>query len=205
MTVRLPAPPVLLVEDDPALRALISVALQSRFEIVAVDSRAAALSALRSNPAIAVALVDLGLPPAPHGPGEGLALLQALRLEGLAIKAIVLTGQDQEAAAMAAIQEGAFDFLGKPASLSAILGAIERALLFARKEKELATRGIARLAISAPLGEGLRNVRDAAEERLVRQVLQETAFNIHESARRLGIKRENIYYLLKKFGIVRDA
>ncbi|HZX33079.1 MAG TPA: response regulator [Rhodocyclaceae bacterium] len=196
---------ILLVEDDPALRALVVSALARNFEVIEAENRPEALAALHARPEILAALIDLGLPPEPHSPREGLAILQALRTEGLPVKAVVLTGQDDEAAALAAIQEGAFDFLGKPAPLAAIAAAIERAIFFAAKERELARRGVARLAISAPLGEGLRNVRDEAEERLVRQVLQNTAFNVHEAARRLGVKRENVYYLLKKFGITRDA
>lgn len=197
--------PILVVEDDPALRALIAGTLARTFEVIEAASRIEALAALHGNPEIPVALIDLGLPPEPHSAREGLGILQTLQTEGLPVKAIVLTGQDEETAALAAIREGAFDFLGKPAPLAAITAAIERALFFARKERELASRGVARLAISAPLGEGLRNVRDEAEERLVRQVLQNTAFNVHEAARRLGVKRENVYYLLKKFGITRDA
>lgn len=201
----IPTTSLLLVEDDPALRTLISGALPLLFRIVTADCRKKALAVLRNSPEISVALIDLGLPPAPHGSEEGVALLRAIRQDGLAVKAIFLSGQDQEETAVEAIREGAFDFLCKPASLDAISGAIDRALLFSRKEKKLTEKGIARLAISAPLGQGLRNVRDEAEERLVRRVLQDTAFNIHEAARRLGIKRENVYYFLKKFGIVRDA
>ncbi|MGE5491601.1 MAG: response regulator [Actinomycetota bacterium] len=197
--------PILVVEDDPALRALIAGALAKTFEVIETASRIEALAALRGNPEIPVALIDLGLPPESHTAREGLGILRTLQAEGLPVKAIVLTGQDEETAALAAIREGAFDFLGKPAPLAAITAAIERALFFARKERELANRGVARLAISAPLGEGLRNVRDEVEEKLVRQVLQNTAFNVHEAARRLGVKRENVYYLLKKFGITRDA
>lgn len=198
-------PPILLVEDDPALRTLVAGSLARSFKVIEAENRSEALAALRAMPEILAALIDLGLPPEPHSPREGLAILQALQAEGLPVKAVVLTGQDEEAAALAAIREGAFDFLGKPAPLAAITAAIERAIFFARKERELARQGIARLAISAPLGEGLRNVRDEAEEKLVRQVLQDTAFNVHEAARRLGVKRENVYYLLKKFGITRDA
>ena len=184
---------------------MLAVALAPGHTIFEAGDRKSALLLLRENPDIQVALVDLGLPPFEHTPEEGLALLHAVRLEGMPVKLIVLTGQDQESAALAAIEAGAFDFLSKPASIPAIQASLSRAELFARKERELSGQGIARITISAPLGEGLRNVRDEAEERLVRQVLQDTAFNIHESARRLGVKRENIYYFLKKFGIVREG
>jgi DNA-binding NtrC family response regulator len=116
----------------------------------------------------------------------------------------VLTGQEQNAAALAAIREGAFDFLPKPASSATILQAVQRSLLFLEKEREMQQDGLTRIAINAHIGDGLKNVRDDAEEKLVRQVLKETGFNVHQSAKRLGVKRENIYYFLKKFGIQRE-
>jgi transcriptional regulator with GAF, ATPase, and Fis domain len=84
------------------------------------------------------------------------------------------------------------------------LHAINRALLFLQKERELGKEGITRIAINAQIGDGLKSVRADAEERLVRQILKETGFNVYQSAKRLGVKRENIYYFLKKFGIARD-
>jgi len=53
------------------------------------------------------------------------------------------------------------------------------------------------------VSDGLKSVRDEVEEKLVRQVLQETGFNVNQSAARLGLKRESLYYFLKKFGIER--
>jgi transcriptional regulator with GAF, ATPase, and Fis domain len=47
-------------------------------------------------------------------------------------------------------------------------------------------------------------VREEAEEKLVRQVLKDTGFNVYKSAEKLGIKRESIYYFMKKFQISRD-
>ena len=81
---------------------------------------------------------------------------------------------------------------------------MRRALLFLQKEQELGREGVTRIAINAQIGEGLKGVRTDAEERLVRQILKETNFNVYQSAKRLGVKRENIYYFLKKFGIERD-
>ncbi len=196
---------ILLIEDDPALAELMAGALEVRgYQTFHAMQRAAALDLLAEHPEIAVILLDLGLPPHQHDMTEGLAALAAITVSGHPAKVIVLTGQDQEAAALQAIRGGAFDFLSKPAPMLSIQAAVERALLFGKKELELAEQGITRIQFNAVIGEGLKQVRDDAEEQLVRQVLRETQFNIHESARRLGIKRENVYYFLKKFGIVRQ-
>jgi transcriptional regulator with GAF, ATPase, and Fis domain len=68
----------------------------------------------------------------------------------------------------------------------------------------MAAEGLTRLQINARICDGLKAVREDAEERLVRQVLKETGFNVYQSAARLGLKRESIYYFLKKFGINRQ-
>jgi DNA-binding NtrC family response regulator len=197
---------LLLVEDDPALRTMLRGLLELQdFVASEAQSRSEALEKLRATPAIAVIILDLGLPPHAHEITEGIATLKAIQDAILPVKVIVLTGQDQEAAALEAVREGAFDFLAKPASADAILRAVRRALLFLQKERELGQQGITRIAINAQISDGLKGVRVDAEERLVRQILKETGFNVNQSAKRLGVKRENIYYFLKKFGIERDA
>jgi DNA-binding NtrC family response regulator len=197
---------ILIVEDDPALRTMLRGVLELHdFTVSDAESRAAALAKLRADAGITVVILDLGLPPHAHEIVEGIATLKAIQADILPIKVIVLTGQDQEAAALEAIREGAFDFLAKPAPAEAILSAVRRALLFLQKERELAQQGITRIAVNAQISEGLKGVRTDAEERLVRQILKETGFNVNQSAKRLGVKRENIYYFLKKFGIERDA
>jgi DNA-binding NtrC family response regulator len=50
---------------------------------------------------------------------------------------------------------------------------------------------------------GLKQVRNEAEKQLFLQVWQQSNENVHETARRLGIKRENVYYLMDKFGVMR--
>jgi two-component system, response regulator RegA len=196
---------ILLVEDDPAIRVLLRGMLELQdFSVDECDGRVAALQKLRADPEIGIVILDLGLPPNAHDITEGIATLKAIQNDILTAKVIVLTGQDQEAAALEAIREGAFDFLAKPAGADAILGAVRRASLFLQKERQLDLQGVKRIAINAQVGDGLKGVRSDAEERLVRQVLKETGFNVFQAAKRLGVKRENIYYFLKKFDIQRD-
>src|SRR5208282_4378839 len=75
----------------------------------------------------AVVTMDLGLPPRPDDPTEGLQLLEDVH--GLApdTKVIVLTGQNDRANALKAIALGAYDFCEKPFEPVILTLMIERA------------------------------------------------------------------------------
>lgn len=196
---------ILLVEDDQVLRMMLRNVLETNnYGIIESDSRPDAVARIGKNTEIAVAIVDLGLPPVEHTTLEGLALIRTLNSDHPHVKLIVLTGQDEEQSAFDAIREGAFDFLAKPARSSDILMAVQRAFLFHRKEQDMMADGLARLQFNARYTDGLKAVREEAEEKLVRHVLKETGFNVYKSAEKLGIKRESIYYFMKKFQITRD-
>jgi DNA-binding NtrC family response regulator len=199
-------PRILLVEDDPALRHVLRNVLEiNGYNIQEADSKVTAEKILKSDPEIAVVVLDLGLPPSPHTTTEGLAIIKSIVEQLYAAKIVVLTGQDEESSALAAIKEGAFDFLAKPSKSEDIINSVQRAVLFYQKERELSEdQGLTRLQINARVEDGLKAVREDAEEKLVRQVLKQTEFNVYQSAARLGLKRESIYYFLKKFGIKRD-
>lgn len=197
---------ILLVEDDPALRAVLKSVLELQgFKVLETDSKVGAMAILNDddNP-IHVMILDLGLPPKAHTTEEGLDVIRSTTQAMHTTKIIVLTGQDEEKSALDAIREGAFDFLSKPASSEDILASVNRAILFHSKEQDLSAGGMTRLQLNAKVADGLKAVREEAEEKLVRQVLKDTDFNIYRSAEKLGIKRESIYYFMKKFGINRD-
>ena len=197
---------ILLVEDDSALRSVLKSVLEMQgYIILETDSRIGALDILNDEANVVnVMILDLGLPPKAHTTEEGIDVIRQTVMAMHATKIIVLTGQDEEKSALDAIREGAFDFLSKPASADDILAAVNRAVLFHSKEKDLSADGMARLQLNAKVADGLKAVREEAEEKLVRQVLKDTGFNIYRSAEKLGIKRESIYYFMKKFGINRD-
>ena len=202
------APPqaVMVVEDDPSLADLIGFMLGGAgHHVVSAGDRSGAMQLARAYPEISIALCDLGLPPRPNQVEEGITLIGQLLQLRPQFKIIVVTGQDQQAAALAAIRAGAFDFLAKPVAPAQVLAAVERAQLFVRTEANLLEAGESRITIAARLEEGIREAGEAAAERLLRQVLADTGFNVAESARRLGLQRENLYYFIKKFGIQRDA
>lgn len=196
---------ILLVEDDIALRKMLFNSLEMQnFDVIEADNRQSAIETLKTEPNISVVILDLGLPPMEHTTDEGLAVIREIITELFPVKIIVLTGQDEQRSALEAIREGAFDFLSKPASFEDILLSVNRAFLFHDKEMAMSADGISRLQVNTKTSDGLKAVREEAEEKLVRQVLKDTGFNVYQTAAKLGIKRESIYYFMKKFGITRD-
>ena len=197
-------PAVLLVEDDAALRGYLADALQEAgFAVQLAHDRPTAVAAIALPTAPAVVLLDLGLPPQPSTMREGLLALQdILRLQP-PTKVIVLTGQDESAAAQEAVRLGAFDFLTKPTSMAVVLQALQRASLFAREEARMVLRGESRIAVTVRLGDGPKEAGAQAEEQLLRRSLAAAGYNVTLAARQLGVAREHLYYYLNKYGIQR--
>lgn len=199
------APKLLIVEDDDSLASYLASSLTSSgYEVKLVGDRAAAKASFSVETPNLV-LLDLGLPPAPSTMAEGLAVLDDCLARSPLSKVIVLTGQDENVAALEAIRRGAFDFLVKPTSIPQIKNALRRALLFLREETRMAEAGEARVQLTARFDEGPKEVAAAAEEQLLRRTLVETGYNIAEAARRLGLAREHVYYYLNKYGIRRPG
>src|SRR5437764_892805 len=103
---------LLIVEDDPALQKQMCWAFDQYATIVAGDRESAVASVRRHEPAVVT--MDLGLPPRPDDPSEGLQLLEQVHALAPDTKVIVLTGQNDRANALKAIALGAYDFCEKP-------------------------------------------------------------------------------------------
>lgn len=192
---------ILLVEDDVALRKQIRFSLESAFSIFEAGNRKDAIDALKTNK-IDVVILDLGLPPHKGTPDEGLKVLEHI-LEKYTCKVIILTGQKTEDIALEAIKSGAFDYLLKPASIEKILYSVERALLFKETEDKLEKLGIKKISLEVEMGKGLQTLRDEADKNIILSILKDTNFNVYKSAKILGVKRESLYYFLRKFGVKR--
>ncbi len=117
--------PLMIVEDDPALQKQMQWAFDKHETVVASDRDTAIAQLRRYEPAVVT--LDLGLPPHPDAPTEGLALLDEIHALAPDTKVIVLTGQDDRANALKAIALGAYDFCPKPFEPEILSLTIERA------------------------------------------------------------------------------
>ena len=125
--------PILLVEDKDSLRAMLRHALEAQGHTVieARDQPEAEAALQSSRPAIV--LSDLRLPD-----GDGFGVLRAAKEVEPELPVIVMTAYGSIQDAVAAMKEGALDFLAKPVDPDHLLLMVERALM----QRRLATENI---------------------------------------------------------------
>jgi len=122
-------PGLLVVDDDPLITDTLAFALQADYAVHACDSRQQAIELLRQlRDAPPLALVDLGLPPAPHTPDEGFQLIADLLAHSPSMKIFVLSGQNDAANARHARALGAWEFVAKPSDPALLRRLLARAL-----------------------------------------------------------------------------
>ncbi|HET9834439.1 MAG TPA: sigma-54 dependent transcriptional regulator [Vicinamibacterales bacterium] len=126
-------PPILLVEDKDSLRTMLRLALEAQ-DLTVIEARdeieaAAALQSARPG----VVLSDLRLPN-----GDGFGVLRVAKELDPELPVIVMTAFGSIQDAVAAMKEGALDFLAKPVDPDHLLLMVERALA----QRRLATENI---------------------------------------------------------------
>lgn len=121
-------PTILAVEDDAAIRSLISTTLRTHeyTYLTAPDGRSALLEASSHNPDII--LLDLGLPDM-----DGVDIIRRVRSRGTA-PIVVVSARTRERDKIEALDLGADDYITKPFGGGELLARIRAALRHARNQ-----------------------------------------------------------------------
>lgn len=128
-------PKLLIVDDDEEIRTQMKWALAQDYNITLAEDNPSAMEAFRAiRPP--VVLLDLGLPPQPANPEEGLRTLSELLNIESTTKVVIITGQGEKEVALRAIGAGAYDFLGKPVQVDELSILLRRCFHLARLERE---------------------------------------------------------------------
>jgi two-component system NtrC family response regulator len=129
---------LLIIDDDDAIRTQMKWALAADHDIFLAEDRTTALATFRTeNPSLT--LLDLGLPPHPNSPEEGLEVLRGILAADANAKVVIVSGQGEKANALQAIGAGAYDFLGKPPDIDELKALIRRCLRVVELEREYQT------------------------------------------------------------------
>lgn len=173
-----------LIDDDDGVRQAVAFLLTtSGFAVRVYESAQAFLAALPSiQPGCIVTDVRM--------PGmDGLALQQELRIKGIRLPVIVITGHGDVPLAVEAMKAGAVDFIEKPFNdetlLSAIRVAIDRHARDAHRDAEIESINV-RLASLSPRE---REVLDGLIAGLPNKTI---AYDLKISARTVEVHRANL-------------
>jgi two-component system NtrC family response regulator len=128
-------PKLLIVDDDEEIRTQMKWALAADYDVSLAEDRATTLELFRTLQPMVV-LLDLGLPPNPNSPEEGLAILSELLGINPLVKVVIASGQGEKANALRAIGSGAYDFLTKPLDMEELKFLLKRCFHTAQLEKE---------------------------------------------------------------------
>ena len=128
-------PKLLIVDDDDEIRTQMKWALTQDYDILQAGDRAEAVEHARTAKP-SVVLLDLGLPPNPAKPDEGLATLTELLSLDPLTKIVIISGQGEKTNALQAIGAGAYDFLGKPVDMVDLKLLLKRCYHVAQLERE---------------------------------------------------------------------
>jgi two-component system, NtrC family, response regulator len=128
-------PKLLIVDDDEEIRTQMKWALARDYEIHMAGDRISAIDLFTAERP-SVVLLDLGLPPNPATPEEGLATLAALLAIDNLVKVIVISGQSEKETSLRAVGTGAYDFLGKPVDMPELKLMLKRCFHVAQLERE---------------------------------------------------------------------
>jgi len=128
-------PHVLVVDDDPAVRSLLTEYLADHDLRVSAVADGAAMREAFDREVIDLVLLDLRLP------GEdGLALARELRERG-AVPIVLLTGRNEEADRVMGLELGADDYVTKPFSPRELLARVRAVLRRYRVQQDAAAAG----------------------------------------------------------------
>src|SRR5216117_3921534 len=128
-------PKVLIVDDDEEIRSQMKWALLQDYDVLLAEDRPSAIAAFRESRPMVVVL-DLGLPPSPGTPEEGIAALAELLTLDTLTKVVIATGQAEKDNALSAIGQGAYDFMCKPIQMEELKAILNRGFHVAQLERE---------------------------------------------------------------------
>ncbi|HEY3487696.1 MAG TPA: sigma-54 dependent transcriptional regulator [Gammaproteobacteria bacterium] len=160
-------PALLLVDDDPIIADTLGLVLKGDYDVTIAQSRHEAKEKLNNvarQPYLA--LVDLGLPPEPHTPREGFALIPELLARDSKMKILVLSGQDTRANIQHALTLGAIDFIPKPCDAELLKSRLAHQILLleaevSETEETVATPIVGESPVMKILNEQIKQFADA--------------------------------------------
>ncbi len=191
---------VLVVEDEPKLRAMLLRAIPDMgFEPIGAATGEDALQSMQDLPA-AIVILDLNLPGI-----HGMAVFEKICEHWPQTQVIIMTGYGDLDAAQQSIRLGVVDFLTKPCMLGDLEHALDRA--WRKRLDQQDHPDMARPSVVAAAPKDTEAVADRpqtlqdVEKQLILNALDRHDGNRAATANELGISVRTLYYRLSQYDI----
>jgi DNA-binding NtrC family response regulator len=200
-------PLVLVVEDRPNVLELMATILEDAYDVTLAPDGAAALSVIGSK-AFDVVLTDIRMPGA-----SGFEVLRAVQARSPRTRVVMMTAYANVPDAVAAMKQGAFDYVAKPLDADEIALVVARAVehlhgdAVSEEDHDAAGAGADPHAASGreDLAVGyhcaVERARDRASRRYLVELMRLFQGNVTQAARRAGMTRESLHRVLRKYGV----
>ena len=179
-------PTIHLVDDEAPVRDALAFLFQSHgLAVQTYDGGPAFLQRLAQGPLRGCILLDVRMEPM-----SGLQVHDELVARGVALPVLFLTGHGDIPMAVDALKKGAFDFLEKPFSDSALVERVQRALSVEAAQQASSAQGDEREARLASLTEREREVMHRVAAGKLNKVI---ADELSVSMRTVEVHRARVY------------
>lgn len=189
---------ILVIDDNPSIRATLKLVLGSEFEGVTTAGDPKLLPALLSGGDFDVVVLDMNFGNSAVDGSEGLFWLKRIKGMENPPAVVVITAFGEVELAVEAMKNGAEDFVTKPWDNSLLIEKIKKAWKLndaARKNHKMIDRALE----ITDREEGRKKMTlDQLKQEHAKEVLSQCGGNMSVAARQLGITRQSLYNLLKE-------
>lgn len=199
---------VLVVEDKPSVLKLMATVLGEQYRVTTCSSGEEAVAILGSGP-VDVVLTDIRMPGA-----SGFEVLRSARLRWPPPAVVMMTAYANVADAVAAMRQGAFDYVAKPLDADEIALVVARAVEHRLEQEPAGPHVVTQVRVDqgsdqrtdeAPsFRRAVEEARDHASRSYLERLMEAFRGNVTQAAKRAGMTRESLHRVLRKYGVQSD-
>lgn len=189
---------ILIIDDNPAVRATLKIVLGNEFGEVVAAGDPRLIPALLGSGTLDAVVLDMNFDSSRLDGSDGLFWLERIKAAGDAPAVVLITAFGDVPLAVEAMKLGAEDFITKPWDNDILIEKLHKAI-----EKNRQAKSAARSVDNAreiERRDSIRSRMTLSELKLehIRHVIGQCGGNLSAAAGQLGINRQTLYNMLKK-------
>jgi DNA-binding NtrC family response regulator len=188
---------LLVVDDKENMLALLEQILAPHYQVTTAADGTTGLAAVE-NEEFDLVLTDVRMPGA-----DGFEVVRRVKQRWPETEVVVMTAFASIPAAVAAVREGAYDYLQKPFDPDDVSLVVARALE-RRRDRRTSAAGKPDI-VSLSYREAMNVAQEQSSREYLSALLRAFGGNVSRAAERAGMERESLHRLLRRYGVRAEA